>query len=117
MKKDTAGRHISKAVYRRRAWASHCLSQTIIFSSHPNPNRGSHKKDFSLSLPQKTRGKKTLKETKKKEIGQASKAGASRDELKLVNVKARWQAAPGVMRCTNRQWSRKQEERGAKPDR
>lgn len=55
-----------------------------------------------LSLPQKQEEKniRNLKEAKERATGQASEAGASRDEMKLVNVKAGWQAAPGVMSCT-----------------
>lgn len=68
------------------------------FSSHPNPNRGSHEKDSALS--HKHKNKTNLKEVKERETGQASEARESRDKLKLVSMNEEWQAAPGVMSCT-----------------
>lgn len=70
--------------------------QTITFFPTLIPTEGAI--DSSES-PTKTRGK-NLKEAKENETGQASEAGASRNELKLVIVKSRWQAAPGIMSCT-----------------
>lgn len=61
----------------------HFKYKKIKFSSNSNPNRGSHKKDSFLNLLQKQETKerkkketKTKTEAKKKEIGQASEAGA-----------------------------------------
>lgn len=67
-----------------------------MFSFHPNPNRGSHK---ILSLPQKQEGEKKLKRSQEKGNWTGFRS-IKRDELKLVNVKVEWQAAPGVMSCT-----------------
>lgn len=76
-------------------------TQKIMFSSHHYPNRESHKKDSSLNLPQKQESETKLKRSQGKENWAGFRSRSiKRDKLKLISVNAEWQAAPGVMSCT-----------------
>ena len=71
-------------------------TKKITFSSHPNPNRGSHKTDSAL-----TNTRKKLKRSQ----GKGNWAGfrsrrIKTEKLELVSVNEEWQAAPGMMSCT-----------------
>ena len=122
---DQAGGHTGMTV-PRRATLRHdtpspppvTQSTETTLSSHPTPSNGEEVKiRVFLRAPNHKYRINNLKAAKEGETGQASEAGASREELKLVKVKeGGWQAAVGNMGCPGRAVGQgRQEEHGATP--